>query len=234
MAYARRVARHVMPRSFGHDISIPVASRALKRALVAGVSAVVLVWVGALASGCSTTAGSDASGIGGNAGAGGASPGDGPILTTCPAVEPAAGAACAGSLFCEYGQQRCCDHFEPVSAANCQSGRIVISPWESACLLGYVCPTDGGSSDAADGAAPDAGVCCTPDPVVTGCMNLGGYSTQGCFVTCDFFCSTNWRMENDSHGCAIWRYDTRAPAPGEGPTCFPLPDGGSRVDARDQ
>lgn len=59
----------------------------------------------------------------------------------------------------------------------------------------------------------------------------GGYSTQGRFLICDFFCSTNWRIENDSHGCPAWRYDTRAPASGESPICFPLLDGGQSTDA---
>ena len=57
-------------------------------------------------------------------------------------------------------------------------------------------------------------------------MNIGGYSTEGCSWTCDFFCSTNWRIENDSHGCPYWRYDMRAPAPGENLLCFPTLDGG--------
>jgi hypothetical protein len=35
-------------------------------------------------------------------------------------------------------------------------GRIVVSSWESGCMLGFVCPVDGGDSDAADGTALDA------------------------------------------------------------------------------
>jgi hypothetical protein len=63
-------------------------------------------------------------------------------------------------------------------------------------------------------------------------MDVGGYSTHGCSVTCDFFCSTNWRIENDSHGCPTWRYDTRAPTSDEGPGCFPRLDAGRSADAR--
>ena len=79
---------------------------------------------------------------------------------------------------------------------------------------------------------PDIRGCCRPDPSMNSCMVLGGYSPQGCAVTCDFFCSTNWRIETDSHGCRVWRYDTRSPLPGENLACFPQPDAGaSNADA---
>ena len=78
---------------------------------------------------------------------------------------------------------------------------------------------------------PDAGVCCPLDSVMTGCMHVGGYSTTGCSVWCDFFCSTNWRIENDPHGCPVWRWDQRAPAPGEDRYCFSAPDAGTHADA---
>jgi hypothetical protein len=164
MANIARLTSHMTPRSFGHDIPIPIGSRSLKRALVAGLCAAALVSFVAMTSGCSSaTTGGDASGVGGNSGsdasgAGGnpgsddAGGGDGPILTACPAVEPAMGTPCAESLnICAYGQQPCCNHFEPVSAAACELGRIRIRPWETACVLGLVCPADGGASDAADG-----------------------------------------------------------------------------------
>jgi hypothetical protein len=54
-------------------------------------------------------------------------------------------------------------------------------------------------------------------------MALGGYGPQGCYIACDFWCSTNWRVEPDAHGCPAWRYDFRSPAPGEDPNCFPIP-----------
>ncbi len=78
---------------------------------------------------------------------------------------------------------------------------------------------------------PDLKGCCPPDPVMSSCMALGGYSPQGCGRTCDFFCSTNWRIEDDSHGCPTWRYDTRSPGPGENLACLPTPGSGS--DAAD-
>jgi hypothetical protein len=90
----------------------------------------------------------------------------------------------------------------------------------------------GGTDGGTDG--PDEHGCCPPDPVMSGCMHIGGYSPNGsCGVTCDFFCATNWRIENDAHGCPAWRYDLRQPLPGETPFCFPQPDGGGpeRPDA---
>ena len=222
-----------------HDTSIRIASRSPARAFLAVTGAVVLLWFLAAMSGCSSIGTGGTAGTGGNpgtggaAGTGGGSASDGPVLTACPADLPAAGTACEGSFTCSYGQVRCCDHLEPAFSAYCQLGRIAIGRTETACELGFVvCPADGGGSDATDGAAPDAaapdtGVCCPPDQVRSSCMNIGGYSAHGCLLTCDFFCSTNWRLENDSHGCPIWRYDTRAPAPGEDWSCFPRLDGGS-------
>lgn len=61
-------------------------------------------------------------------------------------------------------------------------------------------------------------------------MNLGG-AGPSCAESCDFFCSTNWRVEKDAKGCEVWRYDVRAPAAGENPACFPLPDAGGASDA---
>ena len=81
---------------------------------------------------------------------------------------------------------------------------------------------------------PDAAGCCAPDPTMTGCMVIGGYSPEGCYVWCDFFCSTNWHLEPDAHGCPVWRWSIRSPAPGETSLCFPgldaMPD---RADTRD-
>jgi hypothetical protein len=36
-------------------------------------------------------------------------------------------------------------------------------------------------------------------------MQLGGSSA--CVESCDFWCSTNWRVEKDDAGCEVWRYD---------------------------
>ena len=59
-----------------------------------------------------------------------------------------------------------------------------------------------------DGGATDAEFCCPPDSQPNGCMHLGGQSYLGqCPETCDFWGSSNWRIETDAHGCPHWRYD---------------------------
>jgi hypothetical protein len=73
---------------------------------------------------------------------------------------------------------------------------------------------------------PPAASCCPRDETMSGCMRLGGVNAIGCFVTCDFYCSTNWRVEVDEFGCERWSYDLRKPAPGENMECFRLPDAG--------
>jgi hypothetical protein len=59
-------------------------------------------------------------------------------------------------------------------------------------------------------------------------MHLGGASVDGtCSVTCDFFGSSNWRIEKDAQGCSIWRYDTGGACAGDGsPFCV---DGAARI-----
>jgi hypothetical protein len=32
-------------------------------------------------------------------------------------------------------------------------------------------------------------------------------SGGACYLTCDFWCSSNWRIQQDSPGCPVWRYD---------------------------
>ena len=76
-------------------------------------------------------------------------------------------------------------------------------------------------ADGGDAAAS----CCPPAKSLSGSMYLGGKNETGCFKTNDFFCSTNWRIEKDSAGCDVWRYDARAPGPGENAQCFTV-DGG--------
>lgn len=80
--------------------------------------------------------------------------------------------------------------------------------------------------DGPDGAdASDGGpACCPIDTSPTGCTNLGGANRHGCYVTCDFYCSTNWRVEPDDRGCPLWKYDVRKPKPGETDTCFVDPN----------
>jgi hypothetical protein len=90
--------------------------------------------------------------------------------------------------------------------------------------VGLIACGNAGSDGAGDGSTAPAG-CCPPDPTLSGCMHLGGYSDGACGQTCDFWFSTNWRLESDSHGCPIWRWDTRAPQANESPTCQPTLDG---------
>jgi hypothetical protein len=74
---------------------------------------------------------------------------------------------------------------------------------------------------------PDSGAtCCPRSASVSGCMDLGGASQDGCGTTCEFWCSTNWRVETDALGCEVWRYDTRAPHPEENVQCETEPDAG--------
>jgi hypothetical protein len=81
---------------------------------------------------------------------------------------------------------------------------------------GVIIETIGGMSGTAGkdgGSDTDAVVCCPPDPTHNnGCMHLGGASYGGmCQETCDFWCSTNWRIEADAQGCPEWRYDSNGP-----------------------
>lgn len=78
--------------------------------------------------------------------------------------------------------------------------------------------TDAGASSA----NAEAGVCCPRDTTMSGCMHLGGAAkNRGCGESCDFWCSTNWRVEKDESGCELWRYDMRQPRPDEDSTCLP-------------
>jgi predicted small lipoprotein YifL len=77
----------------------------------------------------------------------------------------------------------------------------------------------------ADASADDGPRCCEPGPGPASCLDLGGAKNKfGCFVVCDFWCSTNWRLELDDRGCPAWRMDYRKPAPGESELCFPDAD----------
>lgn len=63
--------------------------------------------------------------------------------------------------------------------------------------------------------------CCPLDSAPSSCMNLGGPAYDGqCVQTCDFWCSTNWRVE-EYNGCDRWVYGTRSPEPGETEYCMP-------------
>ena len=59
---------------------------------------------------------------------------------------------------------------------------------------------------------------------MSGEMVIGGYTEDGhCFRLYDFFCSENWRVETDDHGCEVWRSELRAPRKGENAECQPMP-----------
>jgi len=74
----------------------------------------------------------------------------------------------------------------------------------------------------ADASPADGPRCCEPGPGPgSSCQDLGGSNKNGCFVVCDFWCSTNWRLELDDQGCPGWRMAYRMPAPGENMLCFP-------------
>jgi hypothetical protein len=80
----------------------------------------------------------------------------------------------------------------------------------------------------------DQGRCCPHPPLdaLSGCMFLGGPATRGCVKTCDFWCTTNWRVEVDVQGCEELRFDHRTPAPGENLQCLRPFDAG-RDDVSD-
>ena len=87
----------------------------------------------------------------------------------------------------------------------------------SSCLVAALLVAAGCSSSepsrvstvGADAAGADGGgTCCPPDEQKSGSMHLGGWSESGtCHVTHDFWCTTNWRIEEDEHGCPAWNYD---------------------------
>lgn len=62
--------------------------------------------------------------------------------------------------------------------------------------------------------------CCPRDIERSGSMRLGGPRSRGCYVTHDFWCTTDWEVLEDENGCEVWRY-------GLVPSCDPRnPDGG--------
>ncbi len=72
-------------------------------------------------------------------------------------------------------------------------------------------PGTGGAGAGGAGAGGVGGqpvICCPPDPVPSSCMHLGGAAINGmCYEVCDFYGSSNWRIETDDQGCPFWRYD---------------------------
>ncbi len=105
---------------------------------------------------------------------------------------------------------------------------------------------DAGGSDASesdagrlDAAQTDASgtVCCPRDKVMGWGFRLGGASIGQCSKVFELYCTTNWRVERDAHGCELWVSDTRNPVPGENGQCIPDLDAGQDTDGgggRDQ
>jgi hypothetical protein len=70
-----------------------------------------------------------------------------------------------------------------------------------------------GSGGQDGGPGLDATFCCPHDPIpvarpAIGSLYTGGPSVNGqCYVTYDFWCDTNWRVETDMYGCSVLRWD---------------------------
>jgi hypothetical protein len=179
------------------------------------------------------------------------------LMESCP-VGPMAplGAACSTpSLRCQYGynvpgcggRTVICtggtfveeSHADP--GPNC--GPTDARPLDSKVDAKSDAKVDAKSDANPDVAKPDVDAkpsstkpgCCPISPSPSGCMYTGGadHGGRSCEMTCDFFCSTNWRIETDQQGCEVWRWDRRAPAPGENSSCFAGLDSKSDVGKTD-
>ncbi|HET6284522.1 MAG TPA: hypothetical protein VFH73_26435 [Polyangia bacterium] len=129
---------------------------------------------------------------------------------------PSGNACVAAGGTCVIGGAPCARN-DPALNNVCTTGQV-----PSICCL----PSQDGGTD---GRAADGAQCCPRSTAIAGCMHLGGTNTSplSCLLTCDFFCSTNWRVETDQQGCEYWRYDRRQPAPGENAQCIVPPDAGN-------
>jgi hypothetical protein len=88
-----------------------------------------------------------------------------------------------------------------------------------------------GALEGIDDALSTSDECCPRDEIVSGSMHLGGSAENGCFVTHDFFCHENFRVEKDEHGCEVWRSDIRRPRAGENSSCFAVRPFDAGIDA---
>jgi hypothetical protein len=136
-----------------------------------------------------------------------------------------------------------------VDVRNCTCGAPGVGCGGVTCTPhGWVCPDAGfdvderadatiidaeAGAESRDEAGTDGPRCCPRDPTMGFgvCSNLGGANRFGCFATCDFWCSTNWRVEVDDQGCEFWAMDYRQPKPGENRMCFPDNDARADTDA---
>jgi hypothetical protein len=128
--------------------------------------------------------------------------------------------ACTAPASCQLETEDACpNHLQWL--CDCQAGS-----W-SCTLVGQgkldCAPDPGGDAGLT---SPEAPYCCPRDTVVSGCTHLGGVNEFGCAATCDFWCSTNWRVEIDTFGCERWAMDYRKPGPGENMVCLPQADAG--------
>lgn len=87
--------------------------------------------------------------------------------------------------------------------------------------------------DTGSDTASDTVECCPIDEEPSGCMFMGGdkWSEDACELTCDFWCSTNWRVEVSASGCPGWDYDMREPREGEDEDCLFMESDATPSDA---
>jgi len=99
-------------------------------------------------------------------------------------------------------------------------------------LNGSVDLNEGTDSFAGADVPRDETTCCPRDLTMSGCMHLGGSSNQmfGCTLMCEFYCSENWHVVKDQHGCESWVFSIRKPVAGENLRCMPDHDAGPSVD----
>ena len=110
-------------------------------------------------------------------------------------------------------------------AAGCADSRANRAPSDTA--TNDTATNDTAANDADSGGPDDKG-CCPADSATSGCMHLGGWAgdagASACVQTCDFWCSTDWKLDTDTHGCAVWTYKIRQPGPCETALCLPNGD----------
>jgi hypothetical protein len=90
----------------------------------------------------------------------------------------------------------------------------------------------GSGGSTADVRPIDNTTCCPRDLTMSGCMHLGGSSDQafGCTLMCEFYCSENWHVVEDQHGCESWVFSIRQPVASEDLHCMSGRDAGPSVD----
>jgi hypothetical protein len=122
----------------------------------------------------------------------------------------------ATSFVLETGESGCSEWRWDANATD--AGVVEADPDANVPPATALSETTSTASDPAAGAV----TCCPPDETTAGCMHLGGTNRgdNSCNTSCDFFCSTHWRLETNEDGCAEWRYDLRSPTADENASCF--------------